>query len=137
MNDFTEVNTIIQQMIERTSGKVGAAGCAAIDTRSSLAANLLVIQEYFQLTDTSQPHVETKYLANCSSFALVHNQSVVNTFVSQRDHASHPHPFFLRGRNFVPYSLSSDFAFELGERQQHVERESSHRGRSIKLLGYR
>lgn len=46
-------------------------------------------------------------------------------------------PFCFGGRDLVPDPFTRHFAFELGEGQQHIERQPSHGGSCIKLLGDR
>src|ERR1700730_16736937 len=56
--------------------------------------------------------------------------------VAERDQASHPHALALGGRNLVTNTLAGDLAFELREREQDVERQTSHRSRRVELLRY-
>ena len=43
-------------------------------------------------------------------------------------------PFALGGRNLVADALADDLALELGEREQHIEREPAHAARGIERL---
>ena len=48
--------------------------------------------------------------------------------------ASHPHALLFRGCDFVPDPFSGDLTLELCEREQHVERQTTHGGCRIELL---
>jgi hypothetical protein len=56
--------------------------------------------------------------------------------VAQRDYAAHPNPLFLRSGDLVPDPLAGDLPLELGEGQQHIERQPSHAGRGVERLGH-
>jgi hypothetical protein len=68
---------------------------------------------------------------------LIHGQLALLDVVTERHIAAHPHALLLRGRNFVADALAGDLALELGEGEQHVERQTPHRGRRIELLRHR
>ena len=57
--------------------------------------------------------------------------------VAERRQAAHPHALPLRGGDLVADPLAGDLALELGEGQQHVERQPAHGGRGVELLGHR
>src|SRR6202011_5347594 len=52
-------------------------------------------------------------------------------------HATHPHALLLRGGDLVADALSCDLALELGEGQQNVQGQATHRGRRVELLRHR
>jgi hypothetical protein len=55
--------------------------------------------------------------------------------VAEGDSAAHPHALASGGRELVADSLAGNLALELGEGEQHVEREAPHGSGSIELLG--
>ena len=57
--------------------------------------------------------------------------------VAERRHAADPKSLAFGGRDLVPDALGGDLALELGKRQQHIERQPSHRGGRVELLGDR
>src|SRR5207248_9997913 len=54
--------------------------------------------------------------------------------VAKHRSASEPLPFSPRRRHLVPRPLADDLAFELGKRQQDVQREPAQRSAGIELL---
>jgi hypothetical protein len=50
-------------------------------------------------------------------------------------HAAHPHALLLGGGDLVPHPFGDHLAFELGEREQHVERKPAHAGGGVERLG--
>ena len=69
-------------------------------------------------------------------FFGVHNVSAVNDVESQLGLA--PDVFALPGRGqlLVADSFANDFAFELGERQQDVQRKPAHGSGGVELLSH-
>jgi len=46
--------------------------------------------------------------------------------IADRHIAAHPHSLFLRGGDLVADAFAGDLALELGEGQQHIERQAPH-----------
>lgn len=65
----------------------------------------------------------------------VNNEATFTDVVTERRHTAHPQPLPLGSRDLVPDSLARDFALELREREQDVERQTPHGGCSVELLG--
>ena len=55
--------------------------------------------------------------------------------IAERGLPAHPHALLLRRGDLVADLFSRDLALELGEGEQHVEREATHAGRRIERLG--
>ena len=55
--------------------------------------------------------------------------------VAERRIAAHPDALLLGGGELVPDALAGDLALELGEGQQHIERQPTHRGGGVERLG--
>ena len=65
------------------------------------------------------------------------NKFLVDARVAERNHAADPDALLLGGRDLVADALAGDLALELGERQQHVERQPPHAGGRVERLGHR
>ena len=70
-------------------------------------------------------------------FSLVNDKFLIYNVVTQRRSTSGPHALLLGCRYFVPNTFARDFAFELGEGEEDVEREAPHGCGCIELLGDR
>ena len=46
--------------------------------------------------------------------------------IAKRGQPAHPEPFLLGGCNLVPDPFGGNLALELGEREQHIERQAAH-----------
>ena len=66
---------------------------------------------------------------------LIDGDLAVLRVIAKRRHAADPKTLALGGRDLVPDALRGDLALELGERQQHIQRQPAHRGGGIELLG--
>ena len=82
----------------------------------------------------TQPDISREDFPNQLGLGLVDDQLAILDVVPERNGAAHPHPLSLRRRNLVAYPLACDFALELREREQHVEREPPHGCRRVELL---
>ena len=76
-------------------------------------------------------------VANVGSFGVVHHQLAGLHVVSQWRAAPHPHALGAGRRNLVANALAGHFALELGEGQQHVERQAAHAVCRVERLGDR
>ena len=61
-------------------------------------------------------------------------KSFLSGLIAERHHASHPQPLALGGADLVADTLAGDLALELGEGQQHVQRQPAHAGRRVEGL---
>src|SRR5258708_15252193 len=86
-----------------------------------------------------QPHIAQlqiapKDLPDHFRFSRVNDQAPLPQVVTQRYYPTHPNALAPGAGDLVANSFRGYFAFELREREQHVERKSSHRGRGVKKL---
>ena len=95
----------------------------------------------FQLLDQRRTGAEfneaLEYVPDQFGLAFVGHQSAVLDVVAQRWHAAHPHALALAGCDLVADAFAGDLALELGEGQQDVQHQPTHRGRRVELLGDR
>ena len=57
--------------------------------------------------------------------------------IAERNDAAHPDALPLRGGDLVADPLAGDLALELGEGEQHIERQPAHAGGGVEGLGDR
>ncbi len=74
-------------------------------------------------------------MTNLLGFLFAYHQLSLEYFVPQRNRPSHPQSLFLRCRDLIPDAFPRDLSLELGEAQQHVEREPAHAGGRVEALG--
>ena len=66
---------------------------------------------------------------------LIDHQLTVAHVVAERRHAAHPHALLLGCGDLVAHALPDDLALELSKGQQDVQRQPSHAGGGVELLG--
>ena len=71
---------------------------------------------------------------HCLGFEFVHDQLAISNIVTERHWATHPHALLLGRGDLVADALAGNLALELREREQDVERQSSHAGGSVERL---
>ena len=89
------------------------------------------------MVKAAKPEIAARDGANPLGLFFNHHDLAVFGGVSEWDDAADPEPLALGGGDLVANALGGDFPLELGKRQQHIERQSPHRGRGIELLGDR
>jgi hypothetical protein len=57
--------------------------------------------------------------------------------IAQGHHAADPEALAFRSFNFIPDALGGDLPLELRKRQKNIQRQPTHRGRGVELLGDR
>src|SRR5215218_1904116 len=70
-------------------------------------------------------------------FVLSDHELALAHLVTERNDAADPNSPALRGRELVADALARNLPLELGEGQQHVEREPPHAGGRVERLGDR
>ena len=90
-----------------------------------------------QPVDAAEFQIAPEYGPNLFRFLSTIEKLAILEFVAKRHHATDPEPFALGGGDLVADALGRDLALELGEGQQHVERQTPHRGGGVELLGDR
>ena len=80
--------------------------------------------------------VQFKNLSDLNPFCFVDDQfrSGLLDVVSKQRHPARPFSFSTCGGNFVPGTFRDDLSFELGEGQQHVQHQPSHRVGGVEQL---
>jgi hypothetical protein len=131
MNDFAQVNAVLQQVVQRPTRERYPAPVGAADSLLNLTHDAVAPQLRYQLANRVEFAIAPHYVPHCFSLCFIHNELAVLNFVSERDRATHPKPFAFGGGNFVADSLAGDLALELSERQQHIERQPTHAGRGV------
>ena len=79
--------------------------------------------------------IAPKDVAHGRRFRFVDGEFAFLDVVAERGQSAHPHALFLGRGDLVADSLSRDLALELGEGQQHVERETVRRWASDEAAG--
>src|SRR5947209_4265473 len=89
-----------------------------------------------QPRDAAKLEVQTVYLTNLVGFLWFNDQPSVLERISERYDPAHPHTLALGGGDLVPDPLSSDLPLKLGEGEQDVQSQATHRRSGIELLGH-
>ena len=134
MHDLTEVGAVFQQMIEGATAERLVAG-DAVGCGPAFGSQSQACSVRHQSIDRPQSHKAVEQGAHRRGLRGVDDQLAVDGVVAERRQSPHPHALLLRGRDLVADALARDLALELGERQQNVQGQPSHRGRRIERLG--
>ena len=135
--DLPEVDPVRQQMRERSVGKRHAAGRGAGCESANARDYPLLSQLPLQRGERSPRQVALEDQPDGRRLRLVDQEFFRLDPVTERHDAADPDPALLRRRDLVADALTRDLALELGEGQQHVERQPPHAGRRVERLSDR
>src|ERR1017187_3515018 len=88
------------------------------------------------LRDTAKLQVHPIDLANSLRLGGIDDELAIFDLISHRNDTTHPHSLTFRSSDLVPDALAGDFAFELSEGEQDVERQPAHGSCGVELLGH-
>src|SRR6266404_2076241 len=111
--------------------------CLATARRPDLADNPALPEIGLKSSNGPDFTIAPEQIPDRLRFGLINDELAVFDVVAQRQVAPHPHALALGRRDLVPDTLAGDLPLELGERQQHIQRQPSHRRSGVELLGDR
>src|ERR1700753_14896 len=71
---FPQVDSVVENFVERTSGVGGATRLTLGAAHPDLASDSFLVEALFELPDTARFEIEAKHLAHLRCFLLVDNQ---------------------------------------------------------------
>src|SRR5882762_6207496 len=137
VHDLAAIDPVAQHRIERAPGERLAAPAAARRACPRFAANAGAIELLLQQSHRAERGIAAEDVLDGFGFARDDDQLMVSAPVTEGRHPTHPHAFLLRGGDLVADALSGDLALELGEGEQNVQGQATHRGRRVELLRHR
>src|SRR5262249_45450468 len=137
VGDLAPVDAVLQHQIERPTANLLTAIGGAVRPNPSFAPDPRSCKLIMQLANRFDRKIAPVDIYDGPGLISVDDKLAVLHVVSERWHATHPHALLLGGSDLVAHPLADHLALELGKGQQHVEREPSHAGRGIELLGDR
>jgi hypothetical protein len=81
----------------------------------------LPLEMLFHESDAAELQIFLVDESNCLGAFGVDDQAAIHNIVTERRVSSHRHAFAFRGSDLVADAFAGNLAFELGERQQHVQ----------------
>ena len=134
---LSDVEPVAKQMSERPPCEGNGADALARLQDPSLADHATLAQVCHYQVEASKLEIAAEDVPHPVRLGFIDGDLAVFGVVANRSHAANPKTLPLRGRDLVADALGGDLALELGERQQHVEGQPSHRRGGVELLGHR
>ena len=136
--DLTNKEPVAKEVGEGPSSERDApASLARRAVSSRLGADVFGSEVTDKFVDAGYLEVSAEDHPDPLSFLLNDRELAVRQLIAEGEGTSHPEPFALGGRDLVPDALGSDLPLELGKGQEHVQGQTTDRGRRIELLGDR
>ena len=137
MPDAADEERIGQHCVELAAGEGGPAAGASAAMPAFRRADAGGVELGPQRIHRAQRQIALEDPLHRCGFLGHRHQAAPLGAVADRNDAPHPHAPGLRCGDLVADALGGDLALELGERQQHVQRQPAHRGRGVERLGDR
>ena len=137
MDDLAPVEAVAEQIIQRPTVERMTARDVAIVPHAPLAGHAVGEEPAAQGPHRTKLAVPPEDRPHGLGFARVDDQPPGLDVVAQGRLAAHPQAFLLRRGDLVPDALARELALELGEGEQDMEGEPSHRGGGVERLGHR
>src|SRR5208283_3250600 len=134
VDDLAPENSVLQLEVKGAARKPLAAIGAPIRRRATFADDARSGEIIPEGAHRSEFKIAPKDVAHSRRFRFVDDEFAFLDVVAERRLPAHPHALLFRRGDLVADSLSCDLALELGEGEQHVEREATHAGRRIERL---
>src|SRR4029077_14573708 len=135
--DFANEKAVPEEVGEGSSSKRYASAGLARAEGPCLGADVLCPEIAHEFVDAGYLEISAKDHPDPFSFVLDDDELAVHQLIAEGEGAAHPKSFALGGSNLVPDALGSHLPLKLGKGQEHVEGQTTHRGRRIELLGDR
>src|SRR6516165_1864815 len=115
VDDFTDVEAVLQEMGQGADPEPYPTGGAAIGGCAPLGPNAAAIEIPHEGPYRAEFKISAKYRANRLGFIGHDNKLLVDTGVAEGDRSTDPDSLAFRGRDLVPHPLSDQLSYELGE----------------------
>src|SRR5437868_4351664 len=119
------VNWVREQCVKMTAREGLAAALGAIRCRAAFRPKPETVGLLLDPAHAAELTIKSEDAAHGLGLGRVDDERALARFIAQRHIAAHPHALLLRGGDLVADAFTGDLALELGEGQQHVERQAS------------
>jgi hypothetical protein len=134
--NLTEIHAILQEIGEGTVGEGNATPIFGDLGVATFRDDAPAIELANQLAERSALKIELENGLDRLGLVLVDDELLVLGIVAERRGAARPFAFFAGSRHLVLDAFGRKLSFELGKRQENVERQPPHRCGRIELLGH-
>ena len=131
------VKPVLKNQIKRPTGELLAPIFGAVGPHAALALYPGVSKLLPQRVNRLEREIAPIDIDNDAGLGVVDDELAVCHIKTQWRHAAHPHALFLGGGDLVADAFAGDFPLELGEGKQDIQRQPSHAGGGVELLGDR
>jgi hypothetical protein len=132
--DLSEIHPVLEKIGERSSRERNAADDPSARKRPSSGYDPSAAEIVDERPKRAEFEIAVKDDANGLRFRFIDDKLSLNHPVAERNDAADPDALPLRGGDLVADAFPRDFPLELGEGEQHIERQSPHAGRGIECL---
>ena len=137
MVDLAEIHPVLEEIRERPLGERDPADRPAGGQRADPRDDPALAQLPHDGDHRAEGAIKLEDNSDDRRFLFVDHQFAIDDLVTERHNTADPHALLLRRGDLVTDALAGDLAFELGEGEQHVERQPPHAGRGVEGLGDR
>src|SRR5215211_2116358 len=137
IDHLAEVEPVLEQIREGADAEADAAPLAPVGKAVCFGPDVAPIEVLDEGTDRAERKIAREDRADGVRLVGHHHDLLVDAAIAEWNRATDPNALALGGGDFVTYPLADHLALELGEREQHIEREPAHAGCGVERLGDR
>src|SRR5208337_1286598 len=135
--NLAQVDRVGEQFVERTAAESLSARSIALFGEPNLRDDSVAGQLVSEQPNRAKFEIPLEDVADGRGFRLIDDQTPLAPVITQRHRAAHPETLLLGSGDLVAAPLAGHLAVELGEGEQHIQREPTHRAGGIELLSHR
>src|SRR5207302_9394686 len=125
------VNWVREQCVEMTAREGFAAALGAIHPRAAFRPKPETVGLLLDPAHAAELTIESEDAAHGLGLGRVDDERALVGVIAKRDIAAHPHALLLRRGDLVADAFAGHLPLELGQGQQHMERQAPHRARRL------
>lgn len=135
--NLAEIDGVGEQFVERTATEQLSSRFDPFPGNPDLRDDPVAGQFFLEQADRAEFQIPFEDVTDCHGFRFVDHQTPLAPVIAERYRTPHPKAALLGGGNLVANALAGHLTLELCEREQHIQREPTHRGRGVELLSHR
>ena len=134
---LADVEAVLKHVGERSDHKALGGDGGPVGEQPGLWPDAFLVERGRQLADRAEPQIVLIDFADQRRLLSNNFELLADAAIAERDRPSDPDPLALGGGDLVAHPLADHLALELGEREQHIERQPPHARGGVEGLRHR
>src|SRR5215211_3403463 len=131
IDHLADVEPVLEQIREGADAEADTAPLAPVGKAVCLCPDAAPIEVVDERTDRAERKIAREDRADGVRLLGHEDDLLVDAAIAERKRPTDPNALALGGGDLVTHPLADHLALELGEREQHIEREPAHAARGV------